>query len=67
MTVMVCIDFYLYCFFHDSKLGVPIKTTISATVLEEALNGVVDIRPLSLGEPISRKVRYLFWFVCQFL
>uniref|UniRef100_A0A6M2E9W5 J domain-containing protein n=1 Tax=Populus davidiana TaxID=266767 RepID=A0A6M2E9W5_9ROSI len=39
-----------------SKLGVPIKTTISATVLEEALNGVVDIRPLSLGEPISRKV-----------
>ncbi|KAB5537577.1 hypothetical protein DKX38_015110 [Salix brachista] len=38
------------------KLGVPIKTTISATVLEEALNGVVDIRPLSLGEPISRKV-----------
>nr|XP_034908975.1 chaperone protein dnaJ 16-like isoform X1 [Populus alba]XP_034908980.1 chaperone protein dnaJ 16-like isoform X1 [Populus alba] len=43
-----------------SKLGVPIKTTISATVLEEALNGVVDIRPLSLGEPISRKVRYFF-------
>ncbi|KAH8495226.1 hypothetical protein H0E87_018422 [Populus deltoides] len=40
-----------------SKLGVPIKTTISATVLEEALNGVVDIRPLSLGEPISRKKR----------
>ncbi|KAL9390362.1 hypothetical protein Peur_018967 [Populus x canadensis] len=39
-----------------SKLGVPIKTTISATVLEEALNGAVDIRPLSLGEPISRKV-----------
>ncbi|KAG5236281.1 chaperone protein [Salix suchowensis] len=39
-----------------SKLGVPIKTTISATVLEEALNGVVDIRPLSLREPISRKV-----------
>lgn len=60
MIVMSCIDFYLYFFLHDSKLGVPIKTTISATVLEEALNGVVDIRPLSLGEPISRKVRYLF-------
>ncbi|KAF2302463.1 hypothetical protein GH714_036436 [Hevea brasiliensis] len=39
-----------------SKLGVPIKTTVSATVLEEALNGVVSIRPLPLGQPISRKV-----------
>ncbi|KAH6784187.1 ARG1-like 1 [Perilla frutescens var. hirtella] len=26
-----------------SKLGVPIKTTVSATVLEEALNGLVTI------------------------
>ncbi|CAK7332773.1 unnamed protein product [Dovyalis caffra] len=32
------------------------QTTVSATVLEEALNGVVDIRALPLGEPISRKV-----------
>ncbi|CAL1413699.1 unnamed protein product [Linum trigynum] len=39
-----------------SKLGVPIKTTVSATVLEEALNGVVPIYPLELGHPISRKV-----------
>lgn len=39
-----------------SKLGVPIKTTVSATVLEEALNGMVTIRPLPLGQPITRKV-----------
>ncbi|XP_022878224.1 chaperone protein dnaJ 16-like [Olea europaea var. sylvestris] len=39
-----------------SKLGVPIKTTVSATVLEEALNGVVTIRPLPLGQPLCRKV-----------
>ncbi|XP_011034192.1 PREDICTED: chaperone protein dnaJ 16 isoform X3 [Populus euphratica] len=39
-----------------SKLGVPIKTTVSAAVLEEALNGVVDIHPLPLGLPICRKV-----------
>ncbi|XP_059445648.1 chaperone protein dnaJ 16 [Corylus avellana] len=39
-----------------SKLGVPIKTTVSATVLEEALNGVVTFRPLPLGQPISKKV-----------
>ncbi|KAI3467468.1 hypothetical protein Pfo_024131 [Paulownia fortunei] len=39
-----------------SKLGVPIKTTVSATVLEEALNGVVTIRPLPLGQPFCRKV-----------
>ncbi|MED6207887.1 Chaperone protein dnaJ 16 [Stylosanthes scabra] len=39
-----------------SKLGVPIKTTVSATVLEEALNGVVIIRPLPLGQFVSRRV-----------
>ncbi|PON95868.1 Terminal organelle assembly protein [Trema orientale] len=39
-----------------SKLGVPIKTTVSATVLEEALTGLVTVRPLPLGQPISRKV-----------
>ncbi|XP_073140869.1 chaperone protein dnaJ 16 [Henckelia pumila] len=39
-----------------SKLGVPIKTTVSATVLEEALNGVVTLRPLPLGQPLCRKV-----------
>lgn len=39
-----------------SKLGVPIKTTVSATVLEEALNGVVTVRPLLLGQHITRKV-----------
>ncbi|PON46564.1 Terminal organelle assembly protein [Parasponia andersonii] len=39
-----------------SKLGVPIKTTVAATVLEEALTGSVTVRPLPLGQPISRKV-----------
>ncbi|PKI47231.1 hypothetical protein CRG98_032368 [Punica granatum] len=39
-----------------SKLGVPIKTTVSATVLEEALNGVVTVRPLPIGQPVSKKV-----------
>ncbi|XP_050238683.1 chaperone protein dnaJ 16 isoform X2 [Mercurialis annua] len=39
-----------------SKLGVPIKTTVSATVLEEALNGIVSVRPLLVGQHISRKV-----------
>ncbi|KAG6479093.1 hypothetical protein ZIOFF_062552 [Zingiber officinale] len=39
-----------------SKLGVPIKTTVSATVLEEALNGLVSVLPLPLGQSISRKV-----------
>eukprot|EP01018_Ginkgo_biloba_P022704 Gb_16860 [translate_table: standard] len=39
-----------------SKLGVPIKTTVSATILEEALNGTVTIRPLPLGQPVHRRV-----------
>ncbi|KAK3038647.1 hypothetical protein RJ639_027310 [Escallonia herrerae] len=39
-----------------SKLGVPIKTTVSASVLEEALNGTVSIHPLPLGQPLLRKV-----------
>ncbi|CAN4124291.1 unnamed protein product [Withania somnifera] len=39
-----------------SKLGVPIKTTVSAAVLEEALNGSVPIQPLPLGQPLCRKV-----------
>ncbi|CAN6468321.1 unnamed protein product [Victoria cruziana] len=39
-----------------SKLGVPIKTTISTTVLEEALSGNINIQTLSLGTPISGKV-----------
>ena len=64
MIVMSCIDFYLYFFLHDSKLGVPIKTAVSATVLEEALNCVIDIHPLPLGLPICRKVRYLFSGLC---
>lgn len=51
----------LYVLIHtDSKLGVPIKTTVSATVLEEALNGMVTIRPLPLGQPVSKKVRSPF-------
>ncbi|KAK4753819.1 hypothetical protein SAY87_001923 [Trapa incisa] len=39
-----------------SKLGVPIKTTISANVLEEAMNGTVTIRPLPIGTSVSGKV-----------
>ncbi|KAK1273520.1 Chaperone protein dnaJ 16 [Acorus gramineus] len=39
-----------------SKLGVPIKTTVSATVLEEALNGAVVVRPLQIDQYLSRKV-----------
>lgn len=39
-----------------SKLGVPIKTTVSATVLEEALNGSVAVRSLQFGKPLCRKV-----------
>ncbi|KAL7240961.1 hypothetical protein ACSBR2_006566 [Camellia fascicularis] len=39
-----------------SKLGVPIKTTVSATVLEEALHGTVAIHPLPLGQRSFRKV-----------
>ncbi|XP_026402389.1 chaperone protein dnaJ 16-like isoform X2 [Papaver somniferum] len=39
-----------------SKLGVPIKTTVSAIVLEEALRGEVTIHPLQLGLPMLNKV-----------
>ncbi|KAD3642336.1 hypothetical protein E3N88_31560 [Mikania micrantha] len=39
-----------------SKLGVPIKTTISANVLEEALTGTITVKPLPLGSSISGKV-----------
>ncbi|KAK3128833.1 hypothetical protein QOZ80_6BG0466930 [Eleusine coracana subsp. coracana] len=39
-----------------SKLGVPIKTTVSATVLEEALNGSVVVSQLQLGNAVQRKV-----------
>ncbi|KAG5054137.1 hypothetical protein JHK85_006647 [Glycine max] len=43
-----------------SKLGVPIKTTVSATVLEEALNGLVTIRPLPLGHNISKRAAHVY-------
>jgi len=46
---------------NDSKLGVPIKTTVSASVLEEALNGLVTIRPLPLGHYVSKRVSCLFF------
>ncbi|MCO5577727.1 hypothetical protein L7F22_031559 [Adiantum nelumboides] len=39
-----------------SKLGVPIKTTISAMVLEEAINGTVTVRPLPLGRSVHDRV-----------
>lgn len=37
-------------------MGVPIKTTVSANVLEEALNGCFTIRPLKIGTSVSGKV-----------
>ncbi|URE29175.1 DnaJ domain [Musa troglodytarum] len=39
-----------------SKLGVPIKTMVSAIVLEEALYGNVTVEPLPLGTSFSGKV-----------
>ncbi|XP_022871255.1 chaperone protein dnaJ 15-like isoform X2 [Olea europaea var. sylvestris] len=39
-----------------SKLGVPIKTTISTNVLKEALSGTVRVRPLPVGTSVSGKV-----------
>ncbi|KAJ8460517.1 hypothetical protein OPV22_033443 [Ensete ventricosum] len=39
-----------------SKLGVPIKTMVSAIVLEEALYGNVTVEPLPLGTSFSSKV-----------
>ncbi|CAI9761965.1 unnamed protein product [Fraxinus pennsylvanica] len=39
-----------------SKLGVPIKTTISTNVLKEALTGTVRVRPLPIGTSVSGKV-----------
>lgn len=39
-----------------SKLGVPIKTTVSPNVLEEALSGTVTVRPLPIGTSVSGKV-----------
>ncbi|CAA7058199.1 unnamed protein product [Microthlaspi erraticum] len=39
-----------------SKLGVPIKTSVSANVLEEAMSGTVTVRPLPIGASVSGKV-----------
>ncbi|KAL0755413.1 hypothetical protein Bca101_093081 [Brassica carinata] len=39
-----------------SKLGVPMKTSVSATILEEALNGRVSVDPLLLGQIVTKKV-----------
>ncbi|CAD6269892.1 unnamed protein product [Miscanthus lutarioriparius] len=39
-----------------SKLGVPIKTTISPTVLEGAMNGTVTVRPLPVETSATGKV-----------
>jgi hypothetical protein len=52
-----------------SKLGVPIKTTVSATVLEEALNAQVEVSQLELGKAVCRKVHnfVLHYFSLHFL
>uniref|UniRef100_A0A1J3JB35 Chaperone protein dnaJ 15 n=1 Tax=Noccaea caerulescens TaxID=107243 RepID=A0A1J3JB35_NOCCA len=39
-----------------SKLGVPIKTSVSANVLEEAMSGTVTVRPLPIGASVNGKV-----------
>ncbi|CAN7059521.1 unnamed protein product [Brassica oleracea var. botrytis] len=39
----------------SSKLGVPMKTSVSATILEEALNGRVSVDPLLLGQTVTKK------------
>ncbi|KAL9680180.1 hypothetical protein QQ045_018058 [Rhodiola kirilowii] len=39
-----------------SKMGVQIKTSVSPTVLEEALSGTVTVRPLPLGILVNGKV-----------
>ncbi|XP_056849575.1 chaperone protein dnaJ 39 [Raphanus sativus] len=39
-----------------NKLGVQIKTTVSANLLEEALNSTVTTLPLAVGQVVSRKV-----------
>ncbi|CDY71746.1 BnaCnng74240D, partial [Brassica napus] len=39
-----------------SKLGVPMKIFVSATILEEALNGRVSVDPLLLGQTVTKKV-----------
>ena len=54
---------FLVC--GDSKLGVPIKTLVSASVLEEAINGTVPTLPLALGKPVSRKVGFSCSFVLR--
>lgn len=45
-------------FQRNSKLGVPIKTSVSASILEEALNGRVSVDPLLLGQAVTKKVSY---------
>ncbi|KAI4975933.1 hypothetical protein ZWY2020_049540 [Hordeum vulgare] len=39
-----------------SKLGRPIKTTVSGTILEEALNGSIVVSQLQLGNSVRKKV-----------
>jgi len=35
------------------------KTFVSATILEEALNGRVSVDPLLLGQTVTKKVKLL--------
>lgn len=47
---------WFFFWFVCSKLGVPIKTEMSANVLEETLNGTITIQPQPLGTLVSGKV-----------
>jgi hypothetical protein len=50
--------------FYVSKLGVPIKTSISPYLLEEAMNGTVTVRPLPLGKLVNDRVSCFKTLIC---
>nr|VDD54298.1 unnamed protein product [Brassica oleracea] len=43
-----------------SKLGVPMKTFVYATILEEALNGRVSVDPLLLGQTVEKQCAHFY-------
>lgn len=61
VMIWIMLNMYLMdiAYYYISKLGVAIKTTISTTVLEEALNGNVDTITIQLGQSLSTKVKYI--------
>uniref|UniRef100_A0A0D3DK56 Uncharacterized protein n=1 Tax=Brassica oleracea var. oleracea TaxID=109376 RepID=A0A0D3DK56_BRAOL len=43
-----------------SKLGVPMKKFVYATILEEALNGRVSVDPLLLGQTVEKQCAHFY-------